>query len=161
MATSNDQPAIPGFGMAATVTEDTSDEFDNIWVACTNGDIAKVQRFLDSGIDINIQDEHGNSPIHSAASYSQLELIEYLIGRGANVNLCDSDNETPIMLTEDKDTFELLERHGANPSDMSVDKAMELASDGNDEMVSYLHERKLIPLEFKLISDPSNHEDGP
>ena len=151
----------PLFGMATGITEQTDDEFDNIWVACTNGDIAKVQKFLEAGIDINVQDEHGNSPIHSAASYSQLELLEFLIQQGADVNLKDSDNETPIMLTEDQKTFELLERHGANPRDMTNDKAMELASDDNEDMVSYLYGRKLIPLNFKMMTVQNDYGDGP
>ena len=154
--------AVTGFGMMATGSdEQVDDEFDNIWVASTDGDIGKVRQFLDGGMDVNVQDEHGNSPIHSAASYSQLELLEFLIERGADVNLRDSDNETPIMLTEDKQTFELLERHGGNPADMTNDKAISLAADGNEEMVTYLFGRKLIPLNFKMMSVASDHVEGP
>ena len=63
----------------------SSDNFDNIWVAATNGDIDSVQNFLSQGVDVNVQDEEtGNSPIHSAVSYGQVKLLEFLIRNGAN-----------------------------------------------------------------------------
>ena len=53
--------------------QSSEDSFDNIWVAATNGDVDVVRNFLLTGIDVNIQDENtGNSPIHSAASYGQV-----------------------------------------------------------------------------------------
>ena len=58
--------------------QSSEDSFDNIWVAATNGDVDVVRNFLLTGIDVNIQDENtGNSPIHSAASYGQVEMIEF------------------------------------------------------------------------------------
>ena len=60
--------------------QSSEDSFDNIWVAATNGDVDVVRNFLLTGIDVNIQDENtGNSPIHSAASYGQIEMIQFLI----------------------------------------------------------------------------------
>jgi hypothetical protein len=43
------------------------DEFeegpDNIWIAASNNDIARVQKLLAEGISINSQDETGYSPM--------------------------------------------------------------------------------------------------
>ena len=93
----------------------SSVDFDNIWVAATNGDIEAVRHFLSQGTSVNVQDEDtGNSPIHSAASYGQVSMLEYLIENGADVNLRDSDGDTPILLCEDPATFQVLETNEVN-----------------------------------------------
>lgn len=145
----------------------SSDNFDNIWVAATNGDIDSVQNFLSQGVDVNVQDEEtGNSPIHSAVSYGQVKLLEFLIRNGANVNLRDSDGDTPILLCEDQACFELLEANGAdllakNNENLGWnEKAIELAEEGNNNMVSYLFNRELIPINFVLEQNIISSTDG-
>ena len=135
----------------------SSEDFDNIWVAATNGDIEAVRHFLSQGTSVNVQDEDtGNSPIHSAASYGQVRMIEYLIENGADVNLRDSDGDTPILLCEDPATFEVLETNGANlnvknnSNEGFLEKATELAQEENTEMVTYLFNRDLIPVNFAI-----------
>lgn len=45
-------------------TGDDEDEGpDNIWIASSNGDIARVQQLLDEGVDVNVQDDAGYSPM--------------------------------------------------------------------------------------------------
>jgi len=136
------------------------EQFDNIWVACTDGNMNKVVAFLASGVDINAQDEYGFSPIHAAASYGHDDLIEYLISNGANVNLRDADGDTPLLVCENKTTFELLERNGAdinlkNNEDAGLaEKAVGFAEEGNEDMVTFLFNRGFIPVDFKF-SEPS------
>ena len=36
---------------------------DNIWIASSNGDIARVQQLLAEGVSVNGQDEAGYSPM--------------------------------------------------------------------------------------------------
>lgn len=36
---------------------------DNIWIASSNGDIARVQQLLNDGISVNCQDDAGYSPM--------------------------------------------------------------------------------------------------
>jgi hypothetical protein len=142
----------------ATVSPYGVDETENIWVCCTDGDISRVREFLSAGVDVNIQDKDtGNSPIHSAASYNQMEMMLFLIENGADVNLEDADGDTPILLAETRETFELLEKHGAilvhknKEGEGLMEKAIELASDQNDVMVNYLFERGIIPVNFEAI----------
>lgn len=142
----------------ATASPYGVDETENIWVCCTDGDIARVKDFLLHGVDVNIQDnDTGNSPIHSATSYNQMEMMLFLIENGADVNLEDADGDTPILLTETRESFELLEKHGAildhknKEGEGLMEKAIELASDENDAMVNYLFERGIIPVNFEAI----------
>ena len=152
--------------MASVVESDaprSTEGFDNIWVAATNGDIEAVRHFLTQGTSVNIQDEDtGNSPIHSAASYGQVKMLEYLIEQGADVNLRDSDGDTPILLCEDPASFEVLETNGANlnvknnNNEGFLEKATELAQEENTEMVTYLFNRDLIPINFAMQVQSDN-----
>ncbi len=138
------------------------DQFDNIWVASTNGDINKVSEFLANGINVNAQDEYGFSPIHAAASYGHVALIEYLISQGADVNLRDVDGDTALLICEDQATFEMLERHGADihatnaEGEGLAEKAVGLAEEENEAMVTFLFNRGFIPVDFRV----QNQEEG-
>tara|TARA_B110000090_G_scaffold140016_1_gene153929 strand:- start:978 stop:1448 length:471 start_codon:yes stop_codon:yes gene_type:complete len=143
----------------ASAGMESSDVFENIWVASTNGDLARVAEFLGSGVNVNAQDENGFSPIHAAASYGQLPLIEFLIGHSADVNLRDIDGDTPILVCEDQTTFELLERNGADINAKNsegfglAERAVALAEEENEDMVTFLFNRGFLPVDFKVVQE--------
>ena len=91
-------------------------------------------------VSVNAQDEHGYSPMHAAASYSSLTIIEYLVSHGADVNIRDEDGDTPLLVSETPEVFEALVAAGADPNAVDaqgkgiVDKCME---DENDVMINY------------------------
>lgn len=41
---------------------------------------------IEDGVDINIKDEHGESPLFHAVFYGMLEMCEFLLENGAKVN---------------------------------------------------------------------------
>jgi ankyrin repeat protein len=51
---------------------------------------------------------------HAAASYGHLELLEYLISKGGDINIADEDGETPIFTVESVEVARWLVEHGAN-----------------------------------------------
>lgn len=55
-------------------------------------------------------------PRHAAASYGHVQLLEYLISRGGNVNITDEDGDTPLYTVESVDVAQFLVEHGANAS---------------------------------------------
>jgi len=55
--------------------------------AATSGDISEAQTFLDKGEDINQTDDFGWTPLMWAVYYDQPEMVKFLIGKGANVNV--------------------------------------------------------------------------
>ena len=48
---------------------------------------------------MNAQDETGYSPLHAASSYNELATMQYLLSVGADVNLQDSDGDTPLLVS--------------------------------------------------------------
>ena len=56
------------------------------------------------------------TPLHIAASAGHTEIAEMLIAKGADVNIKNKRNQTPLTVAKqknDKAMIELLEKHGA------------------------------------------------
>jgi ankyrin repeat protein len=63
-------------------------------------DVGRVRALLDNNSDlVDAADESGNQPIHWAVMTRQVELIDYLLERGANINAVRPDGLRPIQLT--------------------------------------------------------------
>ena len=50
---------------------------------------------------------------HAAASYGHLDLLEYLISKGGDINISDEDGDTPIFTVESVDVARWMVEHGA------------------------------------------------
>ena len=113
--------------------------------ACLWGDVAEIDRHLESGVDINAPDETiYASPLHwiclsgipvevarQQGGYikeeKRLEVVRHLIASGADVNQQITDGKaagaTPLDLAREcgeNEVAELLEKHGAVSSGLSV-----------------------------------------
>ena len=82
------------------------------------GDLAAVEKFLDQGGNVNLQDEPGMTPLHHAASAdwkgSHLKMIKLLIDRGADVTAIDDTHHTPLHLASNAEAAQLLIDAGAD-----------------------------------------------
>ena len=64
--------------------------------ACTNGNLGTIKHIVESGFDINIRNDKGETPLIYAASLpddtSQIEkIVEYLISKGWDLNAVCSE----------------------------------------------------------------------
>jgi hypothetical protein len=92
---------------------------------------------------------------HAAASYGHLELLEYLISKGGDINIADEDGETPIFTVESVEVARWLVEHGANvdvqnnegqsASPNSSSHSRFLASDSSSSFVHFSTARR-VPL---------------
>jgi len=57
-----------------------------LYTALDNRDIIKVKKIIENGADVNCTKFYGNTPLLEAAMIGNLELVKYLISKGANVN---------------------------------------------------------------------------
>ncbi len=65
--------------------------------AAQAGDLAKVKELLaaDPAV-INAKDENGRTPLHFAAMARQLEVLQYLVEKGADLNALDNNGIAPL-----------------------------------------------------------------
>jgi hypothetical protein len=97
-------------------------DYENILDAAQKGTIEDVKYFIENkGVDVNVRDAYGNTPLHAATgeenlevvkflvsegkadvnakdinSSNDMEFLKYLISQGANVNAMDNEGNTPL-----------------------------------------------------------------
>lgn len=95
---------------------------------------------------VNSSDEEGWAPIHSAASIGNLEIMEFLLSKGANANLKNDGGRTALHYAASKGWLkiaELLISHGAkiNLKDkVGCTPLHRAASTGNSTLCEFLIE---------------------
>lgn len=81
----------------------------NIWVAAADNQIEVVESHIASGnFSANSKDPNGYTPIHAAASYGHTELLRLLISKGGDINIQDTEGDTPLHHVEDLEIAKVL-----------------------------------------------------
>ncbi|WP_166836048.1 ankyrin repeat domain-containing protein [Rheinheimera pleomorphica] len=81
---------------------------------------ALAAKLLQAGLDINQQDERGDSALHMAGFYGSLERIQFLLEHGADINLRDKQGNTLLITAQkrgQRDIVEYLLAKGAEKTD--------------------------------------------
>src|SRR5262245_50299472 len=91
-----------------------------------------VQQYLDEGRDPNQRTEHHQTLLHIAADNGELDVIELLIARGADINARGYRNYTPLHLAVDGDC-DTSGRDGRVPTELPATKL--LVESGADESI--------------------------
>jgi ankyrin repeat protein len=65
-------------------------------IAALRGDLKAVMLLVDSGVDVNLRGDLGNTPLHYAQKNSQDEVVKFLIRRGALPDLVNELGEKAI-----------------------------------------------------------------
>ncbi len=58
----------------------------DIWLASRKGMFAEVQQFVHHGIDVNAERRGKITPLHEASEAGHLLVVEWLLGKGADLN---------------------------------------------------------------------------
>lgn len=83
----------------------------NIWVAASDGRQDLVEKFLNENATLtaNSKDPNGYTPIHAAAAYGHVDLLRKLCkDYGGDINVKDSDGDTPLHHCEDANTAKVI-----------------------------------------------------
>ncbi|HEY3378629.1 MAG TPA: ankyrin repeat domain-containing protein, partial [Armatimonadota bacterium] len=65
---------------------------------CKQGKVSSIEQILKNNpIAIQYKDEEGNSPLHIAATSGNIELLKFLVRKGADVNDINFDGDTPLI----------------------------------------------------------------
>jgi hypothetical protein len=113
-------PAPPPAPMQPGPDEPTEEASPDMVAAMQADDAAAVQRLIETGEPVDaFAVPLLTLPVLWAAEQGHVELLRYLLGRGAGVNLRGVEGETALMLAArrgDLEAVRLLLAHGADPN---------------------------------------------
>ncbi len=144
---------VPAFGR-----ERGTDSAMSLHQAIINGDVNEVKSILSSGVDINVKNRQGWTPLHTAVDKQQKDIVQLLLDKNANVNLTDNNGETSInfaVKSGQKDIVETLIAKGAdlNITNARFENALSLAKKGGHTEIAELlvkHGAKEPNLEMEM-----------
>ena len=76
-------------------------------VAISKGEIETVKKFIEYGTDVN-EKLNGMTPLMYAARYNKVEIIKYLLLKGADRNIKDSQGFTALKYAELSNAYEAI-----------------------------------------------------
>lgn len=76
---------------------------------CIDNNADMLRLLLDYGANVNAQDSEKWTPLHAAATCGHLNLVTFLIGRGANLLAVNADGNMPYDLCDDEETLDCIE----------------------------------------------------
>jgi len=82
-----------------------------------------LDALLQAGVKVNLQNPHGETPLHAACLRGNLSVVEFLLNRNADPNLCNKFGETcghMAAKTGHTDIMKILLMHGLNPDIQSA-----------------------------------------
>ena len=121
--------------------------------AIRNGDTARVEALLKSGVDPNQRHESGGTALMHAAAFSSVECVRVLLEGGAEVNGTGKNGATALMWgTGDSAMVRLLLERGAEVNAKTKDGTTALvtaARRGNTDSVKLLLAHGSGPQSFR------------
>lgn len=77
-------------------------------IAARKGMVDEVQRFLEQGANLNVQDEIGRTPLYLALTHNHKNVARLLIDGGADINVLNIWCESPLHEAADKGKLKIV-----------------------------------------------------
>jgi ankyrin repeat protein len=108
---------------AASITALVADSKPNpLFDAMRQGDMAAVKAAVNSGTDVNIRDQYGNTLVMHAAVYGTAADLDFLLAHEADVNAANQAGHTALMRAmPDLPKIKLLVEHKADVNAATAD----------------------------------------
>ena len=100
-----------------TLSEEEKEKFRE---AIKNDDRRYIEYILSKGVNLNNEKVFGYVPLHIAARFNNIELIELFLKHGADINCVNEWMQNCLFFTYDVDTIKYLIEHGANVNQVNV-----------------------------------------
>tara|TARA_B110000467_G_scaffold13639_1_gene11592 strand:- start:745 stop:2100 length:1356 start_codon:yes stop_codon:yes gene_type:complete len=107
--------------------------------------LAEVERFIDEGVDLELKDLNGYTPLMHAVKQQNTELVKLLAEYGANVDTSDGLEDTPLVWAssmKNEAIVKVLLEHGADPDKGNFTPLMWAAYYGNLPLVKIFLESR-------------------
>ncbi len=91
-----------GNDLYVSVTDTTAAPFlspsplSSLPFAASRGHLALVQRLLDVGCPVDIQDDYGSTPLYRAVGFRHNAVVQLLLARGADIRRVNKDGNNII-----------------------------------------------------------------
>ncbi|GFY53402.1 hypothetical protein TNIN_380831 [Trichonephila inaurata madagascariensis] len=104
-------------------------KFNTLHSAAAEGNLSKINNFIERGTDVNLEDTNARTPLHEACEQGRLSAVELLLTKGAMYDVKDALNKTPLQICSNEEVRELL---------ISVKNAFKIVKAGRTERLSEL-----------------------
>ncbi len=97
--------------------------------AARNGKIDMVQWLLENGADIDaVSNDRGYSAVMDAVWKSNVQIVELLVNKGANLNFVSRDGQTALILATGSENFQICRILAENGADPTIKDRMGMSS---------------------------------
>ncbi|KAJ1273519.1 hypothetical protein BS78_06G287000 [Paspalum vaginatum] len=99
--------------------EGNESELGDIHVSAREGATDDIVKLLAAGVEVNVRDTEGRTPLHWAVDRGHLSAVEVLAKANADMNAKDNEGQTALhyaVICEREDIAELLVKHHADPN---------------------------------------------
>ncbi|WP_253300015.1 ankyrin repeat domain-containing protein [Wolbachia endosymbiont of Chironomus riparius] len=139
----NDQDLIPLLiKKGANVNAKNKDNKTPLYLAVQDNKLEIVKHLIEQGkADFNFHEKDKWTPLHAAAYNGYRNIVEYLLGKEAEINAKNKDNNTPLHLAVKNnkiDTVKLLVAKGAETFTHNNDGKTPFDLASNQEISSFL-----------------------
>ena len=131
---------------------------DTLWRACANGDVARIEKYIENKGAMNECDGYKMTLLHHAVHGGQVAVVKMLLAAGADADAQDAEGWSPLLCAVDKSNAEIvliLCAHGADPCTKDTFKRSLLhiaAMHGSAEVITILKEEGGASSNIKTVA---------
>ena len=148
---STDKSAVKGeseaTGTQGETTPTNAPETQDFYKAARMGDEAAVKSLLEAGVDPDVPDKDGETPLLLAAYFGRTEVVRLLLDSGAEIDMADAFGRTPLMRASQLGRGEVVQLLLGASADLTIKDgkgitALMYAADvsGDEEVFRYILE---------------------
>jgi hypothetical protein len=90
--------AMVVLGLVAFSTPSSAQNEPDPWMAAITGDLNTLQRALEAGVNPDVREPNGSTPLMLATMFGQTDLVPFLIERKAQLNIQNNDGASALFL---------------------------------------------------------------